>query len=847
VESDFWNKHRGLKGEQMPKRMIVVVLSVVFVYLSVGSAVFAWSIPDTGQTTCYDNAGNIITCPNPGESFYGQDGNYTINPPSYTKLDISGNVLDDSAPSWAMVRDNVTGLIWEVKTDDGSIHDRNNVYDLLGAQEIFLAELKNTRFGGRSNWRLPTINELFSIADLSRSNPTLNTGFFPNTVPYTYTSATINPAPFDFVGDIYGINFSSGDFVSKYRLNKYEGFDGYVRAVCDSELAGSFNDNKDGTVTDSKTGLMWQQAYSGPMSWQEAFSYCENLELANFSDWRLPTTEELKTIIDHNETQISINLDYFPKTPAFWFCSSTLDKYEEDLRWSVDFQYGYFYVNSELNQFYVRAVRQDLYKTSFNDNKDGTVTDSKTGLMWQQAYSGPMSWQEAFSYCENLELANFSDWRLPTIKELTSIVTYGRHSPTVYPDYFFGITENTMENGLYWSSTSKSSDTAWAYSYFYTSLTCFIKKTYDIGVRSVRGGQNQQDDRLTIRQPTQASTLIVGESSSILWNTLSIVSNVKISLSRDGGKSFEIITPSTDNDGSFMWEVTPPTSVNCVLQIEPLSDPTKFTSLGFFSIQEAEQLHNEPPSLDPIQLKTANESQLLEFCISATDPDGDSLRYSAEPLPVGATIDESEGVFSWTPSYDQAGEYQVTFGVTDDEFSDSQTITISVNNVNRPPILNSVGNKEFNEGIIGSFQITASDEDNDSLSYSVSNLPEGAYFSTVDGIYTFIWEPNYEQARSYSGITFTVFDGGDTDSETITITVKNTNRPPTANAISQAIDEDTEREIILTGTDPENDPLTYSTTFPENGSLSGTPPNVTYTPNINYHCCPVYFAIKSIS
>lgn len=65
-------------------------------------------VPDTGQTTCYDAAGTVIDCPSPGEPFHGQDGNYTINAPSYTDL---GN---------GVVLDNVTGLHWEVKTNKDS-------------------------------------------------------------------------------------------------------------------------------------------------------------------------------------------------------------------------------------------------------------------------------------------------------------------------------------------------------------------------------------------------------------------------------------------------------------------------------------------------------------------------------------------------------------------------------------------------------------------------------------------------------------------------------------------------------------------------------------------------------
>jgi len=72
-------------------------------------------IPDTGQTTSYTDT-------------FGEDSDYLINPPSYIKMDAQANYLPDSATSWAMVRDNVTGLIWEVKTDDGSIHDKDNTY-----------------------------------------------------------------------------------------------------------------------------------------------------------------------------------------------------------------------------------------------------------------------------------------------------------------------------------------------------------------------------------------------------------------------------------------------------------------------------------------------------------------------------------------------------------------------------------------------------------------------------------------------------------------------------------------------------------------------------------------------
>ena len=88
---------------------------------------------------------------------------------------------------------------------------------------------------------------------------------------------------------------------------------------------------------------------------------------------------------------------------------------------------------------------------------------------------------------------------------------------------------------------------------------------------------------------------------------------------------------------------------------------------------------NHPPVLNPIGNKSVNEGQLLEFAISATDPDGDPLTYSASNLPSGATFDTGIHTFSWTPASGQAGTYtDVHFEADDGSLTDSEDITIVV-------------------------------------------------------------------------------------------------------------------------------------------------------------------------
>jgi len=217
-----------------------VLLLVLFMSMAI-SAQAAGQLPDTGQTQCYDANGNVFDpCPQPGEPFYGQDAQYQ-GARSYTKLDVGGNDLPDTAAAWAMVRDNVTGLIWEVKTDDGTIHDKDNTYTWYDSNpatnggnagtpgngtdtEDFIAALNAANFGGYNDWRLPTVKELATLVHSGRYSPAIDTDFFPESVSSNYWSSTTRV---DYTGDAWRVNFSHG-YVS---YGSYKSYSYYVRAV----------------------------------------------------------------------------------------------------------------------------------------------------------------------------------------------------------------------------------------------------------------------------------------------------------------------------------------------------------------------------------------------------------------------------------------------------------------------------------------------------------------------------------------------------------------------------------------------------------------------------------------
>jgi hypothetical protein len=318
-------------------------------------------IPDTGQTKCYDNSGEI-TCPLSGDDFFGQDAQYGPNLHSYTKLGYGGVELPDNATEWIMVRDNVTGLIWESKTDDESIHDKDNVYDdWYQLQDNFIIPINGQQYAGFSDWRLPTIKELSTIvnSNIPSPGPVIEAVYFPNTQAGEYWSSTTDQS---HDNDAFIVLFEDGAVRTNYEIRPH-----YVRAVRGGQLPSdyfNFINNGDGTVTDTSTGLMWQQG-TAPSTylWMEALAYCKNLTLAGYTDWRLPNRNELQSLVDYSIAVPgpTINTTYFPDTQSKNYWSATTGAGPMFYAWFISFNSGFADWNFKSNiHYYVRAVRGGL-------------------------------------------------------------------------------------------------------------------------------------------------------------------------------------------------------------------------------------------------------------------------------------------------------------------------------------------------------------------------------------------------------------------------------------------------------------------------------------------------------
>jgi hypothetical protein len=284
-----------------------------------------YPIVSTSQTGIWDATGNSIT-PVLGAAFYGQDAQFIHTTPNYT-LSSDGKT----------VKDEVTGLTWQKTYDSGTYY--------WASIQTVVDNLNNQNYGGYSDWRVPTIQELYSLWDASVGWPYIDTDYFD--INYT-NEQELSHAIFwssdkytGVMGNIsangetpgaelaFGVNFGTGH-IKSYSIKV--GPKHQVRCVRGNLAYGVnlFQNNNDGTISDLATGLMWQQNDNGSgIDWEHALAYAQRKNAANYlghNDWRLPNAKELQSLVNYKRSPYATNTSNVgPAINSLFSCTSILN------------------------------------------------------------------------------------------------------------------------------------------------------------------------------------------------------------------------------------------------------------------------------------------------------------------------------------------------------------------------------------------------------------------------------------------------------------------------------------------------------------------------------------------
>ncbi|MFI3331504.1 MAG: DUF1566 domain-containing protein [Rikenellaceae bacterium] len=389
-------------------KKLTLILSLTLLSVSAQAKEVSYKINATGQTKFYDLTGKSTSAPKPGDALYGQDANYKKGSAMSFKDNGNGTVTDTN-----------TQLMWQqTPPSEGMTWSQAKEY------------CEKLELGGYSDWRMPTLKELFSISNFEQGWPYIDSKYF---------------------------NLSSKDQVGKdeqyWADNKYVGetaqgrddaafgvnhATGHIKAY----PAGSKMGNR-GPGQGQGQG---QQARGGQRPPQADSLAQKTDSLTNRPPQGPPPGGQQQGQRGQQARQGGQNRGG-----------------GQAQRPPQGGQGGRPMGNPMAKQ--IRAVRGNIYGINkFKDNKNGTISDSATGLMWSKDDNGKgVEWAQALSYAESSTLAGYSDWRLPNVKELQSIVDYTRAPSKTKTeaaiDPIFNCTGTINEAkdpdfGYYWSSTS---------------------------------------------------------------------------------------------------------------------------------------------------------------------------------------------------------------------------------------------------------------------------------------------------------------------------------------------------------------------------------------------------------
>jgi len=600
--------------------------------------------------------------------------------------------------------------------------------------------------------------------------------------------------------------------------------------LSEGALAQNYSNNGNETITDNYTGLTWMQCSVGQTwdgstcsgtatthPWDQANAL--TADYAGYSDWRLPTLQELQSIVDYTTYDPAIDVTSFPGTlpSGYWSSSQSQDPDTTQYALSVFFKNGNHGNANMLYGRYVRLVRGGHFFGSLMDNGDGTVTDKNTELTWMQCSVGQTwdgstcsgtatthQWDQATALAT--DYAGHSDWRLPTLQELQSIVDYTTWYPAIDTTSFPG----TLPSG-YWSSSLQASNLSivWVTS-FHSGYDLGHDKLGNLYVRLLRGGQvlnlgptasagsDQDIDEQTRVTLSGSGSDSDGTIASYSWSQ-SAGPTVTINSSSSAAATFTAPAALIPTDLIFSLTVTDNEggdgSDSVIITVNPI---------------------NTLPTASAGSDQDIDEQTGVTLSGSGSDSDGSIASYSwSQSAGPTVTINSSSSAAATftAPAALIPTDLIFSLTVTDNEGGDgSGSVTITVTPINTLPTASAGSDQDIDEQTGVTLSGSGSDSDGTIASYSWSQSagPTVTISSSSSATATFTAPVVLIPTDLTFSLTVTDNEGG-SGSDSVTITVNPINTLPTASAGSdQDIDEQTGVTLSGSGSDSDGTIASYS-------------------------------------
>lgn len=478
--------------------------------------------------------------------------------------------------------------------------------------------------------------------------------------------------------------------------------------------------------------------------------------------------------------------------------------------------------------------------------------------------SGVFTWTPTFDQGDAIYTFNvcISDGELEACLPLELTVSEGNLPPSLYPiedatipemvEYSFTADASDPEDGVLTFSLEEAPEGAvidGATGVFTWTPTeaqgpgeyTFTVKVCDDGIPVKCDDQSLKLTVLEVNLPPTLDPIEDATINEMVEYTFTAVANDPegdaLTFSLDGAPEGAVIDAAT---GVFTWTPTeaqgPGVYTFKVKVCDDYEEPACVEDEVTLTVLEV----NLPPELYPIEDATIDEMEEYTFTAVASDSEDGVLTFSLVGAPEGAVIDASTGVFTWTPTEEQGpGVYTFTVKVCDDyeePACDEDEVTLTVREVNLPPELYPIADATIDEMAEYTFTATASDPENNTLTFSLEEAPEGALIDASTGVFT--WTPTEAQGPGEYTFTVKVCDDGEPlacDNQALTLIVNEVNLAPVLNAIpDQEVWETNLLSFTATASDPDlpAQTLTFSlgASAPTGASINPLTGAFTWTP-----------------